>query len=86
MQASQIWLNMSAEDRLKFARGEGTSPQSNESDVKRQVAHHYEDATNDAPSTAEDMERHQTDTPLGAALRQIPGVSNPPTAPAQPNP
>jgi len=85
MQASQIWLNMSPEDRLKFARGEGISPQADEGDVKHQIAHHYEDRMNGAPTTAEDME-HQTDTPLGAALRQIPGASNPPPAPTQPNP
>ncbi len=40
-QASQIWLKMSAEDRNKFARGEGIQPSVTPQQVQSGVAEHY---------------------------------------------
>jgi len=42
-EASQIWLNMSAEDRAKWARSEGVSPQVSPGEIKKQVMQHYQD-------------------------------------------
>lgn len=71
MQASQLWLNMSAEDRMKFARGEGIAPDQSKSDAKQQIMNHFEDEMQGGPSTAEEMEK-SIPTPLGASLQELP--------------
>jgi hypothetical protein len=42
-EASQIWLTMSPEDRQKWARSEGVSPQVSPAEIKKQVMQHYQD-------------------------------------------
>jgi redox-sensitive bicupin YhaK (pirin superfamily) len=75
MQASQVWLNMSQEDRMKFARGEGIKPDDSSGKDEQQIMNHYRDEMGEeGPSTAEEMEQ-QMSTPLGSSLRQLPGVS-----------
>src|ERR1700692_4922070 len=75
MEASQVWLNMSAEDRMKFARGEGINPDDSVAkDAQQQIMNHYQDETGEGPSNAEEMEQ-QMSTPLGASLKQLPGAS-----------
>jgi hypothetical protein len=79
MEASHLWLTMSPEDRIKFARGEGFSGDKNSQDeVKRQVLNHYEDQMK-GPSNAEEMEE-QIPTPLGASLQQLPSQSSAPSS------
>ncbi|HXN86177.1 MAG TPA: hypothetical protein VN867_08900, partial [Candidatus Binataceae bacterium] len=70
MQASQVWLNMSQEDRMKFSRGEGIKPDDTAAkDAQQQIMNHYKDETGEeGPSNAEEMEQ-QMPTPLGASLR-----------------
>ncbi len=75
MQASQVWLNMSPEDRMKFARGEGFQPdESTKKDVQHMMMNHYENQSGEGPSTAEQMEE-QMPTPLGASLKDLPAAS-----------
>jgi len=75
MQASQVWLNMSPEDRMKFARGEGFQPgESTKKDVQQMMMNHYENQSGEGPSTAEQMEE-QMQTPLGASLKDLPAAS-----------
>ena len=76
MEASQVWLNMSAEDRMKFARGEGIKPDDSVAkDAQQQIMNHYQDEMGEeGPSNAEEMEQ-QMSTPLGASLKQLPGAS-----------
>ncbi len=75
MQASQVWLNMSPEDRMKFARGEGFQPdESTKKDVQQMMMNHYENQSGEGPSTAEQMEE-QMPTPLGASLKDLPAAS-----------
>jgi transposase len=71
MQASQIWLKMSPEDRLKFSRGEGIKPDAAyQENVKQQVINHYQQQLGQGPSTAEEMEQ-QIPTSLGASLENL---------------
>lgn len=75
MQASQIWLNMSPEERAKFSRGEAIAPDPASADqVKRQIVQHYQDETPDGPSSAEEMEQ-QVPTSLGASLQRLPAAA-----------
>jgi hypothetical protein len=77
MQASQLWLNMSPDDRMKFARGEGfQADQSTKKDVQQMMLNHYENQSGVGPSTAEQMEE-QMPTPLGASLKDLPTASGP---------
>ena len=75
MEASHLWLTMSPQDRINFARGQGFTgyDQNSKDDVKRRVMNHYEDEMK-GPSTAEQMEE-QMPTPLGASLQQLPSES-----------
>jgi hypothetical protein len=76
MQASQLWLNMSPEDRQKFARGEGFQPDdSTKKNVQQMMTNHYENEGGEGPSTAEQMEE-QMPTSLGASLKQLPGADS----------
>ena len=79
MQASQMWLNMSPEDRMKFARGEGFAPDQAEQkkDVQQMLLNHYQ---NQSESGGEQMQE-QMPTPVGASLKDLPGASEstPPT-------
>ena len=76
MQASQVWLNMSPKDRLKFARGEGIKPDdSAKKDVQQMITNHYENQSGEASGTAEQIEE-QTPTPLGASLKQLQGADS----------
>ena len=73
MQASQVWLNMSPDDRMKFARGEGFQPdqESTKKTFEQMMMKHYENQSGEGPSTAEQMEE-QMPTPLGASLKRSP--------------
>jgi hypothetical protein len=86
MQASQLWLNMSPEDRLKFARGQGISanPKADE-EAKRQILNHYQNELSGggAGSGGEEVQQ-QIPTPLGASIQQLPGLSGQPPAAAPP--
>jgi hypothetical protein len=80
MQASQVWLNMSPEDRIKFARGEGFKPgESTQKDVQEMMMNHA-NQSGEGPSDAEQTEE-QMPTPLGASLKDLPAASesSPPT-------
>jgi hypothetical protein len=76
MQASQVWLNMSPEDRMKFARGEGFQPDEStqKKDVQQMMMNHYANQSGEGPGTAEQMEQ-QIPTPLGASLKDLPAAS-----------
>jgi redox-sensitive bicupin YhaK (pirin superfamily) len=76
MQASQVWLHMSPEDRMKFARGEGIQPnqESSQKDVQQMLTNHAGES-GEGPSNAEQMEE-QMPTPLGASLKQLPGAES----------
>ena len=76
MEASQVWLHMSPDDRMKFARGEGITPdkQSTQKDVQQMLMNHANES-GEGPSNAEQMEQ-QMPTPLGASLKQLPGADS----------
>lgn len=70
MQASQIWLHMSPEDRVKFSRGEGVTPgDAYKQQVKQALLNHYQHKGL-GPSNAEEMDK-QVQTPLGASLENL---------------
>lgn len=76
MEASQVWLHMSPDDRMKFARGEGITPdkQSRQKDVQQMLMNHANESS-EGSSKAEQMEE-QMPTPLGASLQQLPGAKS----------
>ena len=78
MQASQVWLNMSPEDRMKFARGEGFQPDhaTQKKDIQQMMMKHYENQSGEGSGNTEQPEE-QMPTPLGASLQQLPGIDSP---------
>lgn len=84
MEASQLWLNMSPENRMKFSRGEGiTADPASQDEVRRQILTHYENQMEGGPRNAEEMEE-QIPTGLGASIQRLPeaAASSPPPQPA----
>lgn len=78
-EASQIWLNMSPEDRAKWARSEGVSPQVSPDEIKKQVMQHYQD---EAGSEQEgDSGVTQIVPAGGAGLQNLPSIAAPPNSP-----
>ncbi len=83
-EASQIWLNMSPEDRAKWARSEGVTQQVSPDEIKKRVMQHYQD---EAGSEQEgDSGVTQIVPAGGAGLQNLPSIAAPtnsaPPAPA----
>ena len=75
MEASQLWLNMSPDDRMKFARGEVFKPdESTKKDVQKMMMNHYQDEAGEDSTAGEQMQQ-QVPTPLGASLKDLPAAS-----------
>jgi redox-sensitive bicupin YhaK (pirin superfamily) len=75
MQASQLWLNMSPDDRMKFARGEGfKADESTKKDVQQMMMSHYQNQAGEDSNAGEQMQE-QVPTPLGASLKDLPAAS-----------
>jgi hypothetical protein len=85
MQASQLWLKMSPEDRLKFARGEGLSPNPKAAEeAKRQILNHYQNELGGGGAANGEQVEQQIPTPLGASLQRLPSLAGQPPAPPPP--
>ncbi len=84
-QASQIWLRMSPEDKIKFAHGQGMAPGTSPEDVKKLVLQHYENQTEGAPGGGEETVESLGTNVGGAGLQNLPGPAQPSQAapPAQ---
>jgi hypothetical protein len=79
MQASQVWLHMSPDDRMKFARGQGFQPDdSYKKDVQHQIMNHYQDKAGGGSDNDEQVQQ-QIPTPLGASLKDLPAASEAPS-------
>jgi hypothetical protein len=77
-QASQIWLNMSPEDRIKWATSQGVSPSVSPEDVKNQVMKHYSDKMGgDMGGDDETIENVAPDLG-GGGLGDLPKLATPP--------
>ncbi len=84
MAASQIWLGMSPEDRIKFTRGEGISPDPAQAeDAKRQILNHYETEMQGEGNAASAPTEQNIPTPLGQALQSLPQTSGSYSPPPQ---
>jgi hypothetical protein len=70
-QANQIWLNMSAKDRTKFAHSQGMQPDITSDDVKKEVMQHYQDEMR-AKGGDESVEQPTPNVHLGG-LQSLPG-------------
>jgi hypothetical protein len=77
-QASQIWLRMSTEDKIKFAHGEGMAPGTTPEDVKKLVLQHHEkgDEGGESEGGSETVESLGTNIG-GAGLHNLPGLTEP---------
>src|ERR1700674_3448240 len=49
-QASQLWLQMTPDQRAKFERGEGFRPSVSPKDVQQTIDEHYYDQDDDSPA------------------------------------
>jgi hypothetical protein len=69
-QASQIWLSMTPEERLKFERGQDVRPSVSPRDVQHAVAEHYADQAEDDDNSAP---KQVELAPEGGGLQDLPG-------------
>ncbi len=84
MRASQVWLQMSPEDRLKFSRGESLASDPNAKDeVKREILNRYQARLQGVPAGSGDV-KARIPTPPGASLRGFPALSGGASAPTAP--
>ncbi len=68
-QASQIWLRMTPEERMKFERGQDIRPSTSPQEVQRAVVEHYaEHADDEDDSTPKQVELG----PHGGGLQDLP--------------
>lgn len=88
-QASQIWLNMTPDERTAFERGENIRPSASPQEVQHAVAEHYadqmEDDDNSAPKRVElgpqgggglqDLPAYIPKSGGGGAPQSAPGVA-----------
>jgi hypothetical protein len=86
-QASQLWLQMTPDQRAKFERGEGIRPSVTHNDVQQAIDQHYADQDDDGSAP-----NHVELAPgTGAGLQDLPSYLNangatgaPQTAPREP--
>jgi hypothetical protein len=86
-QASQIWLKMSAQDKVKFAQSQGMESGANPDEVNKLVVKHYEDqaqGTEGAQDTGGETVEGLGAPIGGASLQNLPGLTNPPQATSAP--
>jgi hypothetical protein len=86
-QASQLWLQMTPDQRAKFERGEDIRPSVSNKDVQQAIDEHYAEQGDDS-----DAPKHVNLAPLGAGagLQDLPSYLNaggaagaPPSAPPE---
>lgn len=84
-QASQLWLQMSPEQRAKFERGEGIRPSVSHEDIQQTIEDHYANPDEDGSAPG----RVQVTPDLGGGLQDLPSYlkstgsgGEPQTAPA----
>ncbi|MGZ6205891.1 MAG: hypothetical protein ACXWMT_13355, partial [Candidatus Binataceae bacterium] len=70
-QASQLWLQMTPDQRAKFERGEGIRPSVSHDDVQQAIDDHYSEQDDDGPAS-----KHVELAPPGAGLQGLPSYLN----------
>ncbi|HVB78635.1 MAG TPA: hypothetical protein VNE82_01650 [Candidatus Binataceae bacterium] len=71
-QASQIWLQMTPDQRIKFERGEGLRPSASSKDVQQAIDEHYSEQDDDGAAP-----KHVEAAPgTGAGLQDLPSYLN----------
>jgi len=92
-QASQIWLNMSADDRANFSHGIGFKPETSAADLKADLARHQQAAEaaanheggGDFTGGSQTLEYPILDSDLHAgSLQNLPNLATVNSAPAAP--
>jgi len=76
-EASQIWLHMSQEDRLKFQTNQGINPAVSPDEVKKQIGEHFEAEAGGEGGGEESIEQ-VAPAPGGAGLKDLPALAQPP--------
>jgi hypothetical protein len=80
-QASQIWLNMSPQDRINWDTSQGISASASPDQIKSQVMKHYQEQmggqTGDQNETIENVSPDLG----GGGLDQLPKLATPPQSP-----
>jgi hypothetical protein len=79
-QASQIWLHMSGEDRLKWSRGQGITPEVSRDELQNRINHHYERELNGAGDNGASSEPLTPDI-NGGSLQDLPAAAGQPPQP-----
>jgi len=71
-QASQLWLQMSPDQRAQFERGEGIRPSVSHDAVQQTINEHYADQDEDGSSS----NHVQVNPDLGGGLQDLPSYIN----------
>ncbi len=83
--ASEIWLNMSPEDKMKFAHNEGLKPGVSPEQVKKQIVQHYVDEAGGPVESGNESIEQVSPNISGAGLQNLPSLAAPSgAAPAPP--
>jgi len=82
-QASQLWLQMTPDQRAKFERGEGIRPSVSNKDVQEAIDEHYTEQDDDG-SAPKDVDL--TPPGAGAGLQDLPSYLNANGAAGAPQP
>jgi hypothetical protein len=70
-QASQLWLQMTPDQRAKFERGEGIRPSASNKDVQQAIDEHDSEQSDDGSAP-----KHVDLAPPGAGLQDLPSYLN----------
>ena len=70
-QASQLWLQMTPDQRAKFERGEGIRPSASNKDVQQAIDEHDSEQSDDGSPP-----KHVDLAPPGAGLQDLPSYLN----------
>lgn len=79
-QASQIWLNMSADDRTKWMEGQGFAAGASSADLNKQIAEHYQNETMNPEGGPQKVEVGNPSVG-GSGLQQLKSLSAPQAPP-----
>ncbi len=77
-QASQIWLNMSPQDRIKWDTSQGYSSSASSDQIKSQVMKHYQEQMSGQNGDQDETIENVSPDLGGGGLDQLPKLATPP--------
>jgi hypothetical protein len=84
-QASQIWLNMSPQDRIKWDTSQGIQPSASPGEIKTQVMKHYQEQMGGENGDQDESIENVSPDLGGGGLGALPKLATPPPQSAPPD-